>query len=157
MADGRNDFDFLVGNWKTHHRRLRERLKGSTSWEEFEGTSTFKKILGGGGNFDENVMERESGHMESVSLRLYDAKTQQWSIYWADSVRLKLDLPPTVGKFENGRGEFFDEEMFEGRPIICRFIWIPQTPTTCHWEQAFSPDGGKTWETNWIMDFTKVE
>src|SRR5882724_5886825 len=113
MSDGRSDFDFLVGSWKVQHKRLRERLKGSTSWEEFEGTSVHKKILGGAGNFDENVMERESGRMEGVSLRLYDPQSSLWSIYWADSVRAKLDLPPTVGKFENGRGEFYDEELFE--------------------------------------------
>lgn len=157
MSDGRNDFDFFVGSWKVHHRRLRERLKGSTAWEEFEGTSVFRKILGGAGNFDENVMERESGRMEGVTLRLYDPQSEQWSIYWADSVRATLEMPPMVGKFENGRGEFYDQEVFEGRHIFCRFIWTPMSYTNCRWEQAFSQDGGKTWEMNWIMDFTRQE
>src|SRR5689334_2453510 len=118
MADGRNDFDFFIGSWKVHHRRLRERLKGSTSWEEFEGTGVCRKILGGVGNFDENVMERESGRLEGVTLRLYDPRSQQWSIYWADSARATLDIPPMVGGFENGRGEFYDQEVFEGKHIF---------------------------------------
>jgi hypothetical protein len=156
VRDGRADFDFFMGKWKVHHRRLRERLKGSTSWEEFEGTSVAHKILGGLGNFDENVMERESGRMEGVTLRLYNSVSGQWSIYWADGVTGILQTP-MVGGFENGRGEFYDQEIFEGRAILSRFIWSNISETTCRWEQAFSTDGGKTWETNWVMDNTRLE
>lgn len=153
--DGRADFDFLMGGWKVHHRRLRERLKGSNSWEEFEGTSVARKILGGIGNFDENVMDRASGRLEGVTLRLFDPTSQQWRLYWADSLTGLLQ-PPMIGGFENGRGEFFDQETFEGKSIFSRFIWSDITETSCRWEQAFSSDGGKTWETNWIMEFTRV-
>jgi hypothetical protein len=156
VRDGRADFDFFMGKWKVKHRRLRERLKGSTSWEEFEGTSVARKILGGLGNFDENVMERESGRMEGVTLRLYNPASGQWSIYWADNVSVILQTP-MIGGFENGRGEFYDQEIFEGKAILSRFIWSNISETTCRWEQAFSPDGGKTWETNWIMDNTRIE
>jgi hypothetical protein len=156
VRDGRADFDFFMGKWKVHHRRLRERLKGSTSWEEFEGTSVAHKILGGLGNFDENIMERESGRMEGVTLRLYNPVSGQWSIYWADGVTGILQTP-MIGGFENGRGEFYDQEIFEGRAILSRFIWSNISETTCRWEQAFSTDGGKTWETNWVMDNTRIE
>lgn len=152
--DGRADFDFLIGSWKGHHRRLRERLKGSTAWEEFEGPLVVRKVLGGLGNFDELTMDRSSGRMEGVTLRLYDPTSRQWSLYWADSVSGILQTP-MIGRFENGRGEFFAQEAFEGRSIFSRFIWSGITETSCRWEQAFSADGGKTWETNWIVEFVR--
>ena len=154
--DGRADFDFFMGRWQVHHHRLRERLKGSTEWEEFEGTASAHKILGGIGNFDEGVMGRASGQVGGVTLRLYDPVSCEWSLYWADSVSGILQVP-MIGGFEDGRGEFFSQEVFEGRHIFSRFIWSSITVTSCRWEQAFSEDGGKTWETNWIMDFTRVE
>jgi hypothetical protein len=154
--DGRADFDFLIGRWNVHHRRLRERLKGSTAWEEFVGTSIARPLLGGLGNIDENIMERASGRLEGVSMRLYNPLSRQWSIYWADNVSLVLQ-PPMIGGFVQGRGEFYDQELFEGRAIFCRFIWSDITETACRWEQAFSADGGISWETNWIMEFTRQE
>jgi hypothetical protein len=156
LQDGRTDFDFLIGRWNVHHQRLRERLKSSTSWEEFEGTAVNRKILGGLGNADENVMDRETGRIEAVSLRLFDPGPQEWSIYWADSVRGTLDVP-MIGGFTQGRGEFYSQEVFEGKHIFNRFIWSDITPTSCRWEQAFSADGGKTWETNWIMELTRCQ
>ena len=152
--DGRTDFDFFIGEWTGHNRRLRERLKGSTSWEDFEGHVVDRKILGGMGNLDEVVMERESGRVEGTTLRLYDPKSQQWSLYWADSVSGILQVP-MVGCFKDGRGEFYSQEVFEGKSIYSRFIWSEITKTSCKWEQAFSGDGGKTWETNWTMDFKR--
>ena len=154
--DGRADFDFLMGRWNVQHRRLRERLKGSTSWEEFEGTSIARPLLGGLGNIDENIMERASGRAEGTSFRLFSPLSRQWSIYWADSVSLVLQ-PPMVGGFAEGRGEFYDQELFEGRAIFSRFIWSAITATSCRWEQAFSADGGRSWETNWMMEFTRQE
>jgi hypothetical protein len=154
--DGRADFDFLMGRWNVQHRRLRERLKGSTSWEEFEGTSIARPLLGGLGNIDENIMERAGGRLEGMTVRLYDPSSQQWSIYWADSVSVVLQ-PPMIGGFVQGRGEFYDQEIFEGRAIFCRFIWSDISATACRWEQAFSVDGGTSWEVNWIMEFTRQE
>jgi hypothetical protein len=152
--DGRADFDFFVGRWNVHNRRLRERLKGSNDWEEFEGTSVARAVLGGLGNFDEITMERASGRLEGVTLRLYDPASQQWSLYWAADVDGILQTP-LIGGFANGRGEFFAQEVFEGRHIFSRFIWSEIAETSCQWEQAFSADGGKTWETNWIMECTR--
>jgi hypothetical protein len=152
--DGRADFDFLIGRWSVHNRRLRERLKGSQDWEEFEGTSVARKVLGGLGNVDEITLERASGRVEGMTVRLYDPTSHQWSLYWADTVNGGLQTP-LIGGFANGRGEFFAQEPFEGRHIFSRFIWSEITETSCRWEQAFSADGGKTWETNWIMEFTR--
>lgn len=153
--DGRADFDFIVGNWKVANRRLKERLKGSNSWEEFEGTSVARKVLGGLGNMDEFTLDRESARVQGITLRLYDPRSQQWSLYWADSVSGILQTP-TIGQFENGRGEFYAQETFEGKSIFVRFIWSNITETSCHWEQAFSADGGVTWETNWLMDLKRT-
>ena len=112
--------------------------------------------MGGLANMDENIMEREAGRMEGVSLRTYDAHARQWNIYWASSLGGALGAPQ-VGSFTDGVGEFYNWEAFEGRMILTRYIWSGITQNTCHWEQAFSTDGGKTWETNWIMDFTREE
>lgn len=152
--DGRADFDFFMGSWTVRHRRLRERLMGSDSWEEFEGTSVARRLLGGLGNIDENVMEREAGRLEGVSLRLYDPLSRQWSIYWADSVNGTLEAP-VVGGFGGGRGEFYAQEVLAGRRVFSRFIWSDITADSCRWEQALSDDGGRTWETNWVMEFTR--
>ena len=105
IRDGRGDFDFLIGTWKGHQRRLRERLKGSQSWEEFESVSVVTKMLGGLGNFDEVTMERASGEMRGFTVRLFNPETQQWSIYWADSVGATLGAP-MVGEFNDGLGVF---------------------------------------------------
>lgn len=154
--DGRTDFDFIIGRWKVHNRSLRERLKGSNDWDEFEGTSVARKILGGIGNIDEITFDRETGPIEGMALRLFDPKSQEWSIYWSSSVTGVLDTP-MIGKFENGRGEFFAQEVHGNQHVYSRFIWSEITENSCRWEQAFSPDGGKTWETNWVMEFTRLE
>ena len=154
--DGRHDFDFYVGTWKVRNRRLRERLQGSSSWEEFEGRSVARTILGGLGNFDEITMERESGRLHGITVRLFDPQTRQWSLYWSDSATGVM-FPPMIGEFKDGRGEFYDQERFEGKAIFSRFIWSEVTPNSCRWEQAFSADGGRTWETNWIMESERIE
>ena len=153
--DGRADFDFLIGSWKGHNRRLEQRLKGCTDWEEFGSTLTVRKILGGAGNMDEATMHRESGATHGVTLRLYDPQTRLWRIYWASNFTSTLEAP-VVGSFESGRGEFYDHEIQEGHAIFCRFTWIVVARDNCRWEQAFSIDGGGTWETNWIMDYTRT-
>ncbi|HEX8997457.1 MAG TPA: hypothetical protein VF812_15625 [Ktedonobacterales bacterium] len=152
--DGREDFDFFMGAWNVHHRKLRARLKGSTDWEEFDGETESRKVLGGLGNTDQLVMDSSAGHVVGMTVRLFDPHTRQWRIYWADSVHGAFDQP-MIGRFQNGRGEFYAQEFFEGQSIYSRFIWTSISETECRWEQAFSADGGKTWETNWIMDFTR--
>ena len=156
LHDGRADFDFLIGSWTSRQKRLRERLKGSNDWEEFAALLEVHKVLDGAGNFDELVMERESRIMRGATLRLYDAQTRQWSIYWADGIHGALGVPE-VGSFQDdGCGYFYAQEPFEGRMIFSRFIWSHETPDTCRWEQAFSEDAGRTWETNWTADFTRA-
>jgi hypothetical protein len=152
--DGRADFDFFIGHWKAHSRRLRERLKGSTEWDELEGEAVVQKVLGGMGNIDEITINRESGRLEGLTLRLYNPESRQWSMYWSSNVDGTLQSP-LVGSFADGRGEFYSQELFEGRSIFCRMLCLNITETSCRWEQAFSTDGGKTWETNWIAELTR--
>jgi hypothetical protein len=153
--DGRNDFDFLIGTWKVHHHRLVERLKGCTEWEEFEGETIDRKMLNGVGNLDENILHRKIGSVHAISLRLFNPESKEWSIYWSTNLTGTLDVP-MIGGFTDGRGEFYSQEVFEGQHIYSRFIWSKITSNSCQWEQAFSIDGGKTWETNWVMEFERT-
>jgi hypothetical protein len=153
---GARDFDFFLGQWKTHNRRLKERLKGSHEWEEFEATDSVIPILDGLGDFDQFRATFHGKKLEGMTLRLFDPATGEWSLYWADSRQGVLQTP-MVGHFTNGTGEFFDEEEFEGKKIKVRFLWNGITQNSAHWEQAFSTDGGATWETNWTMDMTRVK
>jgi hypothetical protein len=99
-------------------------------------------------------MESASGRTKGMTLRLFDPQSQQWRLYWASSLDGRLQ-PPMIGQFQDGRGEFYDQETFEGRSIFSRFVWTSLSAARCRWEQAFSADGGRTWETNWIMEFTR--
>jgi hypothetical protein len=152
-----HDFDFLAGTWRVHHRRLKDRLVGSDEWQEFTGTSVGRLILDGAGNVDDNVLELPDGTYRAATLRSYDPATHQWSIWWLDGryPRGPLD-PPMVGGFADRVGTFFANDTFEGRPIVVRFIWSDITDASARWEQAFSPDGGVTWEVNWLMTFTRI-
>jgi len=152
------DFDFLIGHWQVHHRRLKERLANSREWIEFEGTSVVQKVMGGYGTVDDNLIELPSGTYRAAGLRAFDTKSGQWSIWWLDGRMPQGPLdPPVRGSFSDGVGTFYSDETFNGRPIRVRFTWSGITPTTCHWEQAFSTDGGASWETNWVMDFKRVQ
>jgi hypothetical protein len=153
--DGRKDFDFLIGTWKVHHRTLKKRLNGSTDWVEFEGDTVGRKILNGLGNLDENLIHTNTGPVHAITLRLFNPESKEWSIYWSTDRSGILDVP-VIGGFQDGRGEFYSQEVFEGRHIYSRFIWSKITANSAQWEQAFSEDGGKSWETNWIMEFERV-
>lgn len=150
-----SDFDFLAGSWRVRHRRLKARLAGSTEWEQFDGTSTLWPTLGGLGTVDDNVIELPAGTYRAVGIRAFDIKTRQWSIWWLDLRNPVIDAP-VQGGFNDGVGTFLADEMFEGRPIKVRFRWSEITPNSAKWDQAFSPDGGAHWETNWVMDFTRA-
>lgn len=154
--DGQHDFDFFAGSWKIHNRRLRNPLTGSNTWVEFEGTSVTHKLWGGRANVGEGEFDDPSGHIQGMTLRLYDPQTHLWSLYWANS-RLGTLGVPTIGYFTNGRGEFYDHEVYQGKAIFVRFLWLNIKPNSCRWEQAFSADGGKTWETNWTIDFERTD
>jgi hypothetical protein len=154
--DGQHDFDFEIGTWKTHLSRLLHPLTGSTTWVEYEGTSVVRKVWNGSANLLELEADGPAGHFEGLSLRLYNPQAHQWSLNFANS-RAGTLSQPTIGEFKNGRGEFFDQETYNGRTIFVRFIISDITPNSCHFEQAFSDDGGKTWEVNWIATDTRMK
>jgi hypothetical protein len=152
-----HDFDFLVGDWQVHHRQLKARLAGSNEWIEFDGTCSMRKLMNGMSNVDDNVIEKPSGTYRGVGLRSYDPASGLWAIWWLDSREPFANLdPPVKGNFVNGVGTFYANDTLNGKPIRVRFIWSHITPTSAQWEQAYSPDGGKTWETNWVMQFQRV-
>ncbi len=154
--DGQHDFDFEIGTWKTHLRRLLHPLTGSTTWVEYEGTTVVIKVWNGRANLVELVADGPAGHFEGLSLRLYNPESRQWSLNFASSHSGTMS-PPTIGDFKNGRGEFFNQETLNGRAILVRFVISDITPNSCRFEQAFSDDGGKTWEVNWIATDTRVK
>jgi hypothetical protein len=157
QRDGAHDFDFLIGDWKAHVRRLPERLVGSTQWIDYDGISRHKKLLDSNANFEEfEVDGREKGqHIKAQTLRLYNADSHQWSIYLLDLDKGLLPMPPMVGQFTGHRGEFYDQEDYKGRAILVRFVWTDVSPKSAHMEQSFSADGGKSWEVNWICELSR--
>lgn len=150
---GIRGFDFLHGFWHVRNRRLLKRLADCNEWEEFDATSDCHSILDGAGNQDEFRSPHRPGFV-GMSLRLFDPAAQRWSIYWADNQSVELQ-PPVHGSFADGTGIFEGDDVFAGKPIRVRFIWSNTHSATPRWEQAFSLDGGKSWETNWIMDFRR--
>jgi hypothetical protein len=157
LRDGAHDFDFLIGNWKAHVRRLPDRLVGSTTWVEYDGISNHKKILDTNANFEEFEVDNPEKHLhiKGQTLRLYNPDSHQWSIYTLDLDKGALNQPPVVGQFTGNRGEFYDQEQYKGRSILVRYVWLNISPKSARMEQSFSPDGGKTWETNWICELTR--
>jgi hypothetical protein len=151
----KHDFDFLFGSWTVHNKYLKGRLSHSSEWMEFEAQSHVEPLLDGFGHLDRYSAVRDGSPFEGITLRLFDPTTGDWSIHWADTGRARTLLPPMVGRFFGGVGEFFGDEIVDGRTVLCRFLWTRPTTHSAQWEQAFSEDGGKTWETNWIMTFTR--
>jgi hypothetical protein len=151
------DFDFLVGRWNVAHRRLSGRLVGSNEWEEFDGECAMQKLLGGQANVDDNVLHAPAGTYRALTIRVFDPGARQWSIFWIDSRYPPSRIEsPVVGGFSGDRGLFFSDDVWEGRPVRTRFVWQIDDRDACRWEQALSPDGGVSWETNWYMDFERV-
>ena len=156
LRDGQHDFDFLIGDWKYHLSRLVNPLTGSNTWVEFEGTGVCRPIWNGRAQLDQLEADGPTGHIQGLTLRLYNPQSHQWSLNWANSKDGTLGVP-TIGAFKNGRGEFFDQETFNGRSILVRYVWSDITPTSARFEQSFSDDGGKTWEPNWITAQVRVQ
>lgn len=155
---GLHAFDNRVGCWTIHNRLLKERLADSHEWFEYDGKQKLWLVMGGYGNMDETWLNRPDGAYYGLTVRTYDPKTALWSIWWFDGRDPGGDLdPPVRGRFADGVGTFLADDTLRGKPIKVRFTWSAITTTSAHWEQAFSPDGGKTWETNWYADFKKVE
>ncbi len=160
-ADGSRDFDFYHGHWRIENKRLVKRLAGSTEWETFEATAQARPLPAGIGNFDDFVPQNWRPGFTGMSLRIYSPITKKWSIYWLDNKTGGLDAAghltvPVVGEFKDGVGTFTCNDEFEGKPIMVRYLWSNITHNSARWEQAFSPDGGKTWETNWVMNQTRI-
>ncbi|HEY0438396.1 MAG TPA: DUF1579 domain-containing protein [Phenylobacterium sp.] len=155
--DGAHDFDFLIGDWRAHLKRLPDRLVGSTKWVEYDGRSNHHKVLGTNANLEDFEVDdpKDGLHIKAQTLRLYNPKSRQWSIYGLDMDAGGLGLPATIGAFEGGVGRFYDYEDWKGRFILVRFEWSHTGQTLAHMEQAFSADGGRTWEVNWICDLSR--
>ena len=155
--DGAHDFDFLIGDWKAHVRRLPDRLVGSTAWVEYDGISNHKKLFGSNSNLEEFEVDSLQAHLhiKAQTLRLYNPVSHQWSIFLIDVDKGTLGLPPMVGQFTGRRGEFFDQEDYKGRAILVRYVWLDISPHAARMEQSFSDDGGKNWEVNWICELSR--
>jgi len=153
--DGQHDFDPLIGSWKYHLRRRQHPLTGSNEWVDLDGTGVCYKIWDGRAQLDTIEVDGPTGHIEGLTLRVYNPQSHQWRLYWANSKVGILD-PPQIGEFKNGRGEFFAQDTINGKTILIRFDWTNLTTNTPHFEQSFSDDGGKTWEVNWITDQTRI-
>jgi hypothetical protein len=154
--DGQRDFDFEFGTWKTHVARLVHPLTGSTTWAQYDGITVVHKIWRGRANLVELDVAGPSGRLQLLSLRLYNPNARQWNLNSANSSVGTLNQP-AIGEFANGRGEFFDQELLGERAILVRFVISGITADSCHFEQAFSADCGKTWEVNWIATDTRVK
>lgn len=154
--DGQRDFDFEIGTWKTHVKRLTKPLSGSKDWAEYDGTTVVRKVWGGKANLVELVMDGPTGRFEGLSLRLYNPDTRQWSLNFAN-VKSGALSTPTIGEFKDGRGEFFNQETLDGRSIFVKFIITKIAADSIRFEQSFSDDGGKNWELNWIATDTRVK
>jgi len=153
-TSSRNDFDFFVGKWKIHNKKLKTRLNDCNDWTEFEALCECRKILDGFGNTDSFKTEFDGKPFEGMTLRLFNPQTKLWSIYWADSNAVVLDVPQ-IGSFDGGIGKFYARDVFAGKPIIVQFCWNATDPKIPIWSQAFSADEGQTWEWNWYMTFER--
>jgi hypothetical protein len=152
-SSGLHDFDFLRGEWRVHHRRLKP---GTQQWVEFEGTCSNRQLMDGAANMEEHALDAPAGAYRALALRAYDSTTGQWAIWWLDGRYPSGPLdPPVKGRFANGIGTFYGDYRQDGKPMRVRFLWSQITPTSARWEQAASADGGKTWATNWIMAFER--
>jgi hypothetical protein len=156
VHDAAHDFDWEFGTWRTDLRRLKKPLSGSNEWVRYTGSTVVTKVWDGQANLVELDVEGPAGRLQALSLRLYNPQAKQWTLNFANRASGVLSLPPTTGEFKNGRGEFYSQETFGPRTILVRFTISDITATSAHFEQAFSDDGGKTWETNWIADDTRV-
>ena len=156
-GDGQHDFDFLIGTWHMHLKRLVHPMSGSHEWIELDGTTVCRTLFDGRAEIEEMNVDSadKKTHIQGMALRLYNPSSKQWSIWWANAKDGVMSPPPVVGEFKNGRGEFYDQDVFNGRAVFTRFVWSG-TSKSPHFEQSMSADGGKTWDLWWITDQTKV-
>lgn len=151
------DFDFIIGDWRVLHERLDSRLTGCTAWTRFEGRTSTRKTLGGWGNVEDNLLHLPTGAYRAAAIRSFDTATGTWAIWWLDGRSPHTLDTPVRGSFEKGVGRFYADDQLDGRPIRVRFTWSVPDDGHPRWQQAFSPDGGATWETNWRMEFIRID
>jgi hypothetical protein len=154
-TDGQHDFDWEVGTWDTKLQRLREPLSGKTEWLEYSGTSVIKPVMGQRANLVELDVRGAAGQITGVSLRLYQPASGQWALHFANLAN-GLMTEPMLGSFKQGVGTFYGQDSVNGRMVFVRFLIIPVTKDQWRFEQAYSDNGGKTWETNWVAVDTRT-
>jgi hypothetical protein len=150
--DGQHDFDFIFGRWKVH---LKRKAAGTDHWTEYDGYGIYRPVWGGRANLNEFFTESSNGHVEGLTLRTYNPKTHQWNLYWANS-RDGILSSAQVGEFNHGEGKFYAQDNSDGKSILVRYVWSRITPNSAHFEQAFSEDGGDSWDVNWISDMVRI-
>ena len=153
--EGRHAFAFQTGRWRVRHRKLKQRLAGSTDWIAFDGTCSAWELLDGAANVEDQVLNDPAGPYRAAAFRRLDPATGLWSIWWFDTRVSAID-PPVVGRFVDGLGTFLADDKLDGRPIKVRFLWSDVATNAPRWQQAFSADGGARWEINWTMQFERV-
>jgi hypothetical protein len=155
--DGQRDFDFLVGSWQIHLKRLVQPNNGPKEWVELDGTVVCRQVLDSRAEVEEFKVESRDKkmHIQGLATRFYNPVSHQWSIWWANAKDGAMYPPPVVGEFKNGRGEFYDQEVVNGRVVFTRYVWTGTTTNSPHFEQSISTDGGKSWELWWVTDQTK--
>lgn len=154
--DGQHDFDFHIGSWETRLKRLSRPLTGSTTWIDYSGTTAVRKVWNGRASLVELDVGSPQGRIQGLSLRLYNPDARQWSLNYSNSASGTMSSP-VFGEFKDGRGVFFGQDSLNGRAILVRFVITPLTPDSIRFEQSFSDDGGKTWESNWVATDTRVK
>jgi hypothetical protein len=155
QRDGQHDFDFIFGRWKIHLKRRVHSSTGPDTWSEFDGYGSYRKVWDGRANLNDFEADSPTGHVQGLTLRTYNPHTQQWSLYWANSQDGTLGVPQ-VGQFRDGQGEFYAQDTVDGKAVFIRYVWSKITPKSVHFEQAFSADGGRSWDVNWISDMVRV-
>jgi hypothetical protein len=152
--DGQHDFDFNVGTWKTHIKRILDPLAGSSKSIELNGTVTVRKVWDGRAQLEEIEADGPNGHWQGMTLFLYNPQARQWSQSFVNSKSGVLN-PPLIGAFKDGRGELFASDTFNDRSILVRAVWSDIKPDSHHFEESYSDDGGKTWAPAFIATLTR--
>jgi hypothetical protein len=156
QRDGAHDFDFNIGTWHTHIRRILDPLAGKADALELDGTVTVRKVWGGRAQLEEIEADGPNGHWEGLTLFLYNPAAHQWSQTFVDSKMGELN-PSSIGSFSNGRGELIAQDTFKGRTVLVRGVWSDIKPDSHHFEESYSQDGGKTWAAAFIASLTRLK